>query len=125
MDKFLESFIKLAEKKSKKLGLTHMQIGERAGMDRAAVSRALSGKRSINTETISKLSHALKIEWEEILGDKDVTPQDTMELLQDPERLAVLALILSLEKDKLGTVREVVSRFASSGLDKNKPAASG
>lgn len=130
-----EIFGKNADARRRELGLTQDQLKERLGAkSRSAVTMYTSDYRPPNLETVFKFADALECTPAYLLKDKeksettnsiDEISRRAMELLQDPERLAVLAIILSLEKDKLGTVRDVISRFASSGLNKNKPAASG
>jgi transcriptional regulator with XRE-family HTH domain len=123
--------------RAKDLKLTQTAIGKMRNRPQSQVSRDFSGEVLPDIDTVEEYAKILHADPWWLLGYDDraeLTPIEpkqeevtarAMELLQDPERLAVISIIFSLDKERLGTVRDVISRYAVSRPNKDKSTATG
>ena len=113
-----EIFGKNAERRRKDLGLTQDELKNRLGAkSRSAVTMFTSDFHSPNLETVFKWAKALECSPADLISEES----KPIERTADSERLAIISLIISLDKEELSGVLAMLEELSS--LEKPKFSA--
>lgn len=98
-------------------GLTQEQLGEMLGVKRSAVAKYESGRVvNIKRSTLKKLSDILGIRGSDLIFEEEQKNNDAIadivvKLRTDDEFLSLVSALLSLDKEKIQGVKQLLKAF--------------
>lgn len=106
------------KKRRKELGLSAEQLGEKLGKNRATIYRYENGDiENLPLDILEPIAEALAttpqylMGWEKVQKNNDAIADIVIRLRTDGEFLDVVSCLLSLDSEKIISVKQLVSAF--------------
>ena len=102
----------------KKLGMTQDELAKKAGYtDRSSIAKIESGMVDLSQSKIAQFAEIFGVSagelmgWEEVQKNNDTISDAVVRMRTDAEFLSVVECLLSLDSEKIASVKQLVSAF--------------